>query len=131
MLINSFVAYCCNLVHKDHNVCFKHFSGVSKVSDVAKPENSHYLLTRNHHIDNTGVFNHSANDFSSSLTKPYSQQRADFYNSILEYNRLSFLFLALLLFQFLKTQFSQLYFFDSIQRINGHFLDSLHHLIQR
>ncbi len=69
MFIDLFVAYGCNFIYKDHDVCFKDLGGISKVSYVAKSKYCHYFLTRNHDIDNRWIFNDSAYDFSSSFTE--------------------------------------------------------------
>jgi len=83
MLVSDSVANSCDLIHKDHHIGLKHLGGIGEITNIAKTKNSHYLLTRNHDINYSGILNHPANDFSSRLTEPHSQKRPDFNDCIL------------------------------------------------
>ena len=69
MFIDFFVANGRNLVNEDHNVSFQNFSCISEVPDVTEAKDSHDFLTRNHSIDEIGIFKYFADDLSASLTK--------------------------------------------------------------
>jgi hypothetical protein len=108
------MADCCDLVYKDHNISFKDLSCISEVSNIAKPEYSHNLLSRNHDIDDAWVLNYSADNLSSGLAESYSKQRAYFNDGILKNDWLSLFNLLVFFCYFLKTKLFQLDFFDSI-----------------
>ena len=80
MFIDLFMANCCDLVDKHHHVSFKYFSSVSEVTYIAKTEDSHDLLTRNHHVNNSRIFNDLTDNLSTSLAKAYSEKRADLHD---------------------------------------------------
>ena len=129
MFIDCFVADSCDFINEYHHISLKNLSCICKVSNIAKSKDRHDFFSRNHDIDDTWIFDNSTYNFCSRFSKTYSKQRSDLYNRILENNRFSFLDLTFLLFQFLKTQSFKLDLFDSIERINGHFFDSLHHFL--
>ena len=42
-----------NLIHKDHHILLEYLRGISEISDVAEPEDTHDLVPREDRIDAT------------------------------------------------------------------------------
>jgi hypothetical protein len=91
-----------DLVHKEHDFSLQNFSGVCKVSDVAKAEHRKYSLPGHHGVDITARAHILSNNLRTGLSKANGEQMPNFHDCLFQHGRLklgiSFFLLASLLF---------------------------------
>lgn len=107
-----------NFVDKQENVFFKNVVDFGKLSDITKAEDSTLLLSLQHWVHIALLDNVLANDLGTCTSEHDTEKGANLDNGITDYSSL-------------KMGIGDDLFFRGRLRVLCHFLELLHHLLDR
>ena len=67
-----------NFIHEEHNTFLKNLSGISELSDIAKPENSNNLVSWKERINIVTMLHILGDYFRTSLTEANGKETTNF-----------------------------------------------------